>query len=97
MEWINNVLDLQKIYWYLAIPFTVLFTIQLISTLLGLGGEDGADGIDASDSFEEGVGDEGSSDGGSAFQLFTTRNFIIFFTVFGWSGIAFSNMGVGLY
>lgn len=39
---------------------------------------------------------DGDADGGfeGAFRLFTVRNFITFFTVFGWTGITLYNLGV---
>lgn len=79
IDWLVEVLDFESIYWYLAIPFTVLLVLQLIATFLGFGGDDG---------------DDGGDDGDPSFKVFTIKNFITFFAVFGWSGITFSQTGL---
>lgn len=91
IDWLSELIVLERIYWYLAIPFTVLFVIQLASTFMGLDSVDGAEGI------EEGLDIEDDFEPGSTFNLFTVKNFITFFTVFGWSGITFSNYGMGSF
>ncbi|AOY76138.1 hypothetical protein [Clostridium formicaceticum] len=89
IAWLSEALVLERIYWYLAIPFTVLFIIQLIATFLGLGDGDGMEGI------EEGLDLDNDFEFESSLNLFTLRNFITFFTVFGWAGITFLNAGMG--
>lgn len=73
-------LGIESLLWYITIPFTVLFIIQLIVTFLGLGDSD----IDFDD----------DTDFQSSFRFFTIKNFIIFFTVFGWAGLTFLNLGL---
>ncbi|MCC5910004.1 MAG: hypothetical protein JJT76_06155 [Clostridiaceae bacterium] len=91
IDWLTEVLVFDRIYWYLAIPFTVLLVIQLIATFVGFGGDgdfdSGEDGLD--------VGDDGDFEPG--FKIFTVRNLITFFAVFGWSGITFSHAGLGQF
>ena len=82
-EWWSNLIMFEKVFWYIAIPFTALFFIQLVMTFTGMGGED----VD---------GDADAGDAGG-FRIFTVKNFIIFFTVFGWSGIALHNAGANEY
>lgn len=93
-DWWGSIDFFEKILWYIAIPFTVLFLIQMIMTFIGMGGEGGdtGDGGDGGDG-DGGDGDE-DGDGDSTFRVFTVRNFIIFLTVFGWSGITLYNAGV---
>lgn len=81
----------ERVLWYIAVPATALFLIQAVMTFTGLGGAEGdADGDAAGDGGEE------SGDGdGSAFRIFTVRNLIIFFAVFGWCGITLYNSGAG--
>lgn len=86
---LTELVVLERIYWYLAIPFTVLFIIQLATTFIGLDSADGMEGV------EEGLDVDDDFEPGSTFNLFTVKNFITFFTVFGWSGITFSNAGMG--
>ena len=80
MEWF------ERIFWIIAIPFSFFFLIQLLLSFIGADADTAAD--------FEGDLDEGTGDGGG-FQIFTIRNFVIFMTVFGWSGITFYNMGFG--
>ena len=87
MEWF------ERIFWIIAIPFSLIFLLQLARAVLGadadmeadfegdLGGDIGGDVDD--------VGD------GHGFQVFTIRNFVILMTVFGWSGITFLDQGFG--
>ena len=84
VDWLIEILDFERIYWYLAVPFTVLLVLQLIATFLGIGGDDGDD-----------FNDDGDSE--PTFKVFTIKNFITFFAVFGWSGITFSQTGLGQF
>lgn len=87
MEWF------ERMYWVIAIPFTLVFVIQLILTFAG------ADGIGEADfdgDLEGDLDDSGDIDdsGGAQFQILTIRNFITFLTVFAWTGIASINAGL---
>jgi len=79
MTWWASIGLLERGFWIIALAFSPLFLFQLIQTLLGFA-DLGFDGEDA-------AGDDG--DDGGDFHLFTLRNIVIFFTVFGWAGIAF--------
>jgi len=84
--WWDALLAMQKVYWMIAIPFSIIFILQLILSLFtGDGGHD-ATGHD---------GDSGDTDHGMPFQFFTIKNMIAFFTIFGWAGIACLNGGLG--
>jgi hypothetical protein len=90
-EWWSGIPTFERIFWFFAIPFTLVFLIRLAASLMGFGGSD-EDG-DFSDSGDFGDGD---GDGGnflSDFRLFTLQNFLIFFTGFGWAGIYAINAG----
>ncbi len=77
-----------KIYWVVAIPFTLLFLFQLIMTFTG---------SDFSESDATGDSDAAiDSDTGIAFQFLTLKNLIAFFTIFGWTGIACLNAGMSV-
>ena len=67
-----------KIMWGIAIPFSVIFIIQMIMTFIGMGDQGEISG-DA----------DADSDTGIPFQFFTFRNFINFFLGFSWAGITF--------
>jgi membrane protein implicated in regulation of membrane protease activity len=70
----------EKIYWCIAIPFSVLFVIQLVTTFF-LGDVDGMDAGGNADLSMD-------SDAGIDFQFLSIKNLIAFFTIFGWTGIA---------
>jgi hypothetical protein len=72
-----------KIYWAIAIPFTLFFALQLLWSFFG-GGDVPDDTPDA----------EVHADTGVAFQFFTLKNLIAFFTVFSWTGIACIDSGL---
>ncbi len=80
--WWGNLSTLQMIYWVITIPASLVFVIQLVMTIFGSDAD--ADGLDA-------VGDADlsiDSDSGVGFQFISLKNFVAFFTVFGWVGLA---------
>ncbi|MDY0200659.1 MAG: hypothetical protein WC951_11065 [Bacteroidales bacterium] len=80
--WWGNLSTLQMIYWVITIPASLVFVIQLVMTFFGSDAD--ADGLDA-------VGDADlsiDSDSGVGFQFISLKNFVAFFTVFGWVGLA---------
>ena len=70
-----------KIYWCMAVPFTLFFILQLIFSFIGADSPD-----DLPDS-------EIESDHGIPFQFLTLKNLIGFFTIFSWTGIACVDAG----
>lgn len=77
--WWDALTSLQKVFWCLAVPFSLLMVVQLVMTFIG-----------ADSDVDLEVSDDGSShfeDEGGSFQIFTIKNFIAFFTVMGWSGL----------
>lgn len=104
-EWWGTMPSFEKLFWFFAIPFTVVFLIQLIMLFTGLGDDssdmmgDGGDLLDGSfddTSMLDGDFDD-SNDGISSniFKVLSIRNVITFFTIFGWSGITVYSTGVG--
>lgn len=107
-EWWATLSDFEKVFWYIAIPFSVILIIQMILTFAGMGGSDtdvgGGDSdvsgldlevdsdIDTTDSVDH---SSANHDIDPSFNFFTIRNFIAFFTLFGWSGIAAFESGLG--
>lgn len=83
MEWWNQLTSFEKIFWIIAIPATVAFIIQLVTTFLG--GD-----IDA----DLEVDTEIETDHGAGVQFFTVKNLIAFFTIFAWTGIACIDAGL---
>lgn len=83
--WWNTLNGLQQLYWAFAAPFSFIFILQLIFTFFTGGGEgtfgDADEMVDADD--------------GMGFHFFTIKNMIAFFTIFGWSGLACLDSGLG--
>ncbi|PZR26026.1 MAG: hypothetical protein DI535_15850 [Citrobacter freundii] len=70
----------EKIFWGFAIVFTLLFLIQTIVSFAA------GDGDIATGDADMAI----DHDGGIDYGFFTIKNFIAFFTIFGWTGIALS-------
>jgi len=79
----------QKIFWCLAIPFSLLFVFQTILTFIGAGAED----TDASGDSDSAI----HSDTGIEFQFITLKNLVAFFAIFGWTGIACTSSGMNTF
>lgn len=84
-EWWNALSGLQQIYWAIAIPFSIIFIIMLILTFIG---------GDADTHVDMDVDTEIDSDTGLGFHFFTIKNFVAFFTLFSWTGIACLGSGL---
>lgn len=78
--WWESLGQLDKVFYYIAVPSTVALILQTILTFVGMG--DGGD-------FESDVSDglEFDNDFEISFEIFTIRNFIAFFTFFSWGGL----------
>jgi hypothetical protein len=107
--WWESLSSFEQVFWYIAVPFSLILIIQMIMTFAGMGGGDSDIGggetdisgmdletdpdVDFSD-----VSDTGDAshitDFDPSFHFFTVRNFIAFFTMFGWAGIAAWNEGL---
>jgi membrane protein implicated in regulation of membrane protease activity len=83
MDWWDGLNGPLKIFWVLAIPFTVFFVLQLFTTIFGHDHHHDAHG-----------GHDAAFDDGMPFNLFTLKNLIAFFCIFGWVGIAAMDSGV---
>lgn len=87
--WWDALTSFERVFWYIAIPFSVILLIQIVLTFIGIGGASADVGGDVPD--EIGDGDFVLSDIADAaqpsFSFFTFRNFVAFFAVFGWAGI----------
>lgn len=84
--WWAGLETLAKIYWGLAIPATLLFLIQLVTTFVV--GDFDSDIPDSDLEVE--------TDGGIGFQFFTFKNMVAFFMLFSWTGIASIDSGYSM-
>ena len=84
--WWSALGTVEKIYWALAVPFTLLFLFQLIMTLIG-GDVDTDQEVDT----------DTDADDTHGFQLISVKNLIGFFTIFSWTGIAALKSNLALF
>ena len=99
--WWDALTAIQKVFWLIAIPFSVIFIIQMFLSFTGIGGgatDPGADIPDLQTDISSAGHDisHSNEDAGPGFSFFTLRNFIAFFTVFSWSGLALNNAGISI-
>jgi hypothetical protein len=73
-----------KIYWAMAVPFSIFFILQMILSIFA--GGDHPDNV---------VDVDVESDHGISFQFLTVKNMVGFFTIFSWTGIACTSAGWG--
>ncbi len=76
--WWQGMLVAEKVYWIIAIPFTLIFLIMMVMTLIGGDIDSGDMDVDM----------EVDSDTGIGFQYLSIKNLVGFFTIFGWTGVA---------
>jgi hypothetical protein len=81
-EWWDSLGFAQMMYWTIAVPFSLLFILQLIWSFFGGDAPDDTPDADI------------SGDGGIPFQFFSIKNLVGFFTIFGWTGIAAIDSGL---
>ena len=75
----------ERIFWYLAIPTTVILLVLMVLSIFG-----GDTDTDVDTDVDADI-----SDGDTIpFQFISLKNIVAFFAVFGWSGIGFINAGL---
>lgn len=89
-DWWGPLASAEKVFWGIALVFSVLFLIQFVLSLIGLDFDGDAD-ID--------VGGDTSLDHGldADFTVLSVRGIIAFFTFFGWAGVLVLNAGYGIW
>lgn len=80
----------EQVFWGITVPATVIFLLLLILTVFG--GDADAD-VDVDTDIDSDI----SSGDSIPFQFISLKNIVAFFTVFGWSGIGFINMGMSTF
>jgi len=99
-EWLNqwwaDIPTFERIFWFIAVPSSVISLLQLVLEFIGMSGDsmDGDLGIDTSADADVDLTDSSGHHTGSDLRIFTVRGLIIFFTLFGWAGIAFTRTGL---
>jgi hypothetical protein len=80
-EFFAQMEPLLRTFWFIALPASLVFLIQMVMTFIGADASDGT-----SPDFD------GNFDGDAPFQLFSLRNLINFLLGFGWTGVGFYTM-----
>lgn len=83
-EWWNPLNNAEKVFWALALIFSVLFLIQFVLSIIGLEFDSDA---------EFGAEIPADSDYDPGFTVLSVRSIIAFFTFFGWTGVAVLSNG----
>lgn len=82
--WFQTLSLFQKVYWLVAIIGSIMLVILMVLSLIG-GDVDDMGDVDA----------EVETDAGIDFQFLSFKNLMGFFTIFGWSGLACIDKGLG--
>jgi hypothetical protein len=77
-SWWQSMAVFEKIFWVIALLFSLMFLIQAILSFTSGDGDVSAGDADDYIGHDDGIG----------YQFFTIKNMIAFFTIFGWAGIA---------
>ncbi len=83
MSWWAELTDLQKIYWAIAIVFSVLLVIQFVLSMTGIDADTDAD-------FNTDVPSDGLD---ASFTIFSFRGLMAFLAFFGWTGVVVLGAG----
>ncbi len=97
-NWWHELTFAEQIFWTIAIVFSVLFILQLVSSIIGLDFDSDVDG-DFSGDFGgdfDGADVDGHFDLDPGFTLFSIRSVIAFFTFFGWVGVITLSGGIDI-
>jgi len=93
-NWWHNLEGLEQVFWAIAIIFTILFLIQFVLSIIGLGVDADLDVSGHLDTDLHGdIHPDYSVD--PSFTLFSVRSVIAFFTFFGWVGVIALSNGLG--
>lgn len=84
--WFEALTLFEKVYWIVAITGSIILLILIVMTLIGGDVEDMGN-VDADVDADTGIG----------FQFLSFKNLMGFFTIFGWSGIACIENGLGTF
>jgi len=80
-------LSFDYVLWIIAAPATVVYSAQVVMSLMGLDGDDGLDAeLDGDMDVEDG-------DASGSFPVFTIKNALAFLVGLGWGGLALLDSG----
>ena len=101
-QWWNGLNDLQQLFYYCAIPATIILFIQTLLTILGLGNDvdvdvdvDGDLDVDFDSDFDGDTAvaelDLDQVESTASLKFFSIRGIVAFLTLFGWVGVVLSD------
>ncbi|MCL2084888.1 MAG: hypothetical protein FWH06_06510 [Oscillospiraceae bacterium] len=102
--WIDAMPLIEKIFFYIALPASLIMIIQTIMLFIGGAGDSGLDSdtsaigdgaLDGLEAADGGLDADGPGYGfsGNGLSFITMRGIITFMTVFGWAGVCLMEMG----
>ena len=99
LDWFNTITTFEKIFWYFAIPFSLVFIIQLVLSIAGLDGQKSNNDKSNEDAQIESQPKVPEKSGKTVLVslgllFFSLRNSIVFLMVFGWAGILLLHLGL---
>jgi hypothetical protein len=92
ISWFEGMEPSLRAYWVVALLASLVFLIQMVLTLVGIGDTDSDVDFDGSSDADLGDGSGDTMDTGGAIQLFTIRNMVNFLLGIGWGGVCFWNV-----
>ncbi len=98
-EWWMSLGSAGQVFACIAIPATIILFLQMVLTIIGIGGDEGDADVEA-DGESEGIELDDADDSGDVLdgglRVFTLRGIIAFFSVMGWVGAICSGSGLHL-
>ncbi|MDX2001070.1 MAG: hypothetical protein SFW35_01440 [Chitinophagales bacterium] len=92
--WFSSLSLLEKILWFIAIPSSIVFFIQLLMSFFG--GDHYGD-LDFDSDFTGSEGHDLAQAPGFFSHVLTIQNFVVFLTIFSWTGIACLQSGAAVW
>lgn len=108
-DWWDGLTFLEQVFYYCAIPATIILVIQTILSIFGIGHGDGDidfDGdidtsIDSDVDVMGGTAAESTSidavESASSLKFFSIRGIVAFFSLFGWVGVVLAEEGLSTF
>lgn len=98
VSWWESLPFLQQLFYYCAIPSTLILVIQTILTIFGIGHDDvdiDADlDMDVDTDFDSDVTAADAIESAASLKFFSIRGIVAFFTLFGWVGVVLAGQGI---
>ena len=98
VNWWESLPFLQQLFYYCAIPATLILIIQTFLSIFGIGHDDvdiDSDlDMDVDADFDSDVTTADAIESASSLKFFSIRGIVAFFTLFGWVGVVLAGHGI---